>query len=135
MGFNWQHRMMRYDDHKIEQNKGHKEGWYSGTWSVPFLTHRFTDAIRNGWYKCNSPYLIRELGDYERKVAANGRTKLEHQSGKHDDRIRAAAMAYISTHHLDVLNDRTTKTYSKKTGKLPDLDVSYARVNEISVGE
>lgn len=135
MGFTWQHRMVRYDDKKVKENESHKEGWFSNTWSVSFMTHRFVDAIKNGWYKCNSPYLIRELGDYERKVAANGKTKLEHQQGKHDDRIRAGCMAYITRHALDVLQDRTKKKYSAKTGKLPEVSREYPSNSLVSVGE
>jgi hypothetical protein len=135
MGFTWQHRMIRYDDKIVKENQGSKEGWFSNTWSVPFMTHRFVDAIRNGWYKPNSPFMIKELENYERKISVNGKTKLEHQSGKHDDRIRAAAMAYISRHQLDILQDRTTKVYSQKTGRLPQVTLEFAQMNVMSVGD
>lgn len=135
MGFTWQHRMIRYDGKKVKENDSNKEGWFSGQWSVSFMTQRFVDAIKNGWYKVNSPYMIRECGDYERKIAAGGKTKLEHQDGKHDDRIRAGAMAYISRHALDVLQDRTSKVYSTKSGRLPEVNLEYANVGQMSVGE
>jgi hypothetical protein len=135
MGFTWQHRMIRYDGKKVRENEGSKEGWFSGAWSVPFMTHRFVDAIKNGWYKPNSPWFIRELGDYERKIAAGGKTKLEHQAGKHDDRLRAAAMAYISRHALEVLQERSTKQYTAKRGHQAEVDLSYAGLNCVSVGD
>ena len=135
MGFLWHHRMVRYDKKELKENVGTQEGWLSSAWSVPLMTHRFVDAIKNGWYKPNSPYFIRELGDYERKVAASGKTKLEHQSGKHDDRIRAAAMAYITRHAMDVLQDRTTRVYSQRSGRLPEVNLEYAEMNVLSVGD
>lgn len=134
MGFSFHHIMIRYDKKKVKENEGNQEGWLSNAWSVPLLTHNFVDAINNGWYKPNSPFLIRELGDYERKVAANGKTKLEHQQGKHDDRIRAAAMAYFSRHHLDVHNERTTKVYSVKRDQ-QEICMDMATSNLISVGD
>jgi hypothetical protein len=135
MGFTWQHRMIRYDSKKIKETDAHKEGWFSNPWSVPFMTHRFVDAINNGWYQPKSPFFIRELGDYERKLSLTGKTKLEHQAGKHDDRIRAAAMAYISRHHLQVLQERSHKHYTVKSGVLPEIDRSYPELASVSVGE
>ena len=135
MGFNWQHRMIRYDSKVVKENDSWKEGWYSSQWSVSFMTQRFVEAIKNGWYKPNSPYMIRELGNYERKIGTGGKTKLEHQDGKKDDRIRAASMAYISKHALDVLQDRTTKQYSQNRGKLPEVTLEYSKVSEVSVGD
>ena len=135
MGFTWQHRMVRYDSKKVKENEGHKEGWFSNTWSVPFMTHRFVDAINNGWYLPRSPFLIRELGDYERKLSLTGKTKLEHQAGKHDDRIRAAAMPYISRHHLEVLQSRSHKQYTVITGEHLDIDRSYPELASVSIGD
>lgn len=135
MGFTFQHVMTRYDDKNPKEGKGQKEGWYSNAWSVPFLMNRFVDAVTNGWYKPNSRWLVAELQGLERKISATGRTKLEHQSGKHDDRVRAAAHAYITRHHLDILTERSTKQYSVKSGKLPEVDLNYAPTNAMSVGD
>lgn len=122
MGFKFHHVDTRYDNKELKENKGTKEGWYSTAWSVPMLMNRFIDAIVNGWYRPNSRYLIAELGSLERKLAANrGKSKLEHQSGKFDDRVRAAAQSYFTRHAFDVMADRTNRRYRPPTNKLPEI--------------
>ena len=122
MGFKFHHIDTRYDNKDVKENKGHKEGWFSTAWSVPMLMNRFIDAIVNGWFKPNSRYLIAECGSLERKLAANrGKSKLEHQSGKFDDRVRAAAQAYFTRHAFDVMADRANRRYRPPTTKLPEL--------------
>lgn len=135
MGFTFQHVMTRYDSKKVSEKQGQKEGWYSNAWSVPFLMNRFVDAVNGGWYKPNSKYLIAELKDLERKVTAGGKTRLEHQSGKHDDRVRAAAHAYITRHHLDILQERSTKQYAMKSGSLPEVSMEHSNLNAITIGD
>lgn len=122
MGFTYHHVDVRYDNKKLDQNKGHKEGWFSTAWSVPMLMNRFIDAIVNGWFKPNSRYLIAELGSLERKLAANrGKSKLEHQAGKFDDRVRAAAQSYFTRHAFDVMADRSNRRYRPPSNKLPEI--------------
>lgn len=133
MGFLWHHKMIRYDGAKVKE-EGFREGWYSSEWSVPFLMNRFSESINNGWYKPNSPFLIAELKNLERKISAAGKTKMEHQAGKFDDRVRAAAQSYITTHHLEILRERTDKVYARRTGSVIDLNRSHANVSQISVG-
>jgi hypothetical protein len=131
MGFSFQHLMTRYDSKKVGEKYGVKEGWYSNAWSVPFLMNRFVDAVNGGWYKPNSKYLITELKDLERKISTAGKTKLEHQSGKHDDRVRAGAHSYITRHHLDVLQERSTKTYNPRARWMPEIDKRYPPLNQM----
>jgi hypothetical protein len=135
MGFTFHHVDTRYDSKHVKENKGVKEGWYSNAWSVPLLMNRFIDAVQNGWYKPQSPFLISELASLERKVARTGKSKMEHQSGKHDDRVRAAAQSYFTRHALDVMAERSQKRYAPPAQKLPEVDYSYATVGEMSVGE
>ena len=135
MGFTFQHKMIRYDNTKVKENDAIKEGWYSGTWSVPLMMNRFIDAIKNGWYRPNSKWLLAELADLEKKVSAAGKTKIEHKSGKKDDRVRAAAMAYFTRHHLDILVERATKSYTLHRGNLPEIKNEYANVGSMSVGD
>ena len=123
MGFTHHHVDTRYDSKKLNENKGVKEGWYSNAWSVPMLMQRFMDALLNGWYKPNSKYLIAELGSLERKLATTGRgkSKMEHQSGKFDDRVRAAAQSYFTRHAFDVMAERSNRRYRPPVGKLPEV--------------
>jgi hypothetical protein len=135
MGFLFQHKMIRYDNTKVKENQSFKEGWYSGSWSVPFLMNRFIDAVRNGWYHANSKWLILEMENLEKKVSAAGKTKIEHKAGKKDDRVRAAAMAYFTRHHLDVLSERSDKVYTVRRGNLPAFNGEYATLSSVSVGD
>lgn len=134
MGFNFHHIDTRYDNKEVKENKGHKQGWFTNAWSRPLLMNRFTDAVENGWYKPNSPFLIQELGSLERKIAKTGKTRMEHQSGKHDDRVLAAATSYFTRHALDIMAERSQKRYAPPVNKLPELDFSYAKVSEVEVG-
>lgn len=135
MGFTFHHIDTRYDNKELKENKGHKQGWYSNAWSVPMLVNRFVDAINNGWYVPHSPFLIKELGSLERKVSKTGKSKMEHQSGKFDDRFRAAAQSYFTRHAFDVMAERSQIRYAPPVDKLPELDLSHAKICEVSVGE
>lgn len=135
MGFNFHHIMIRYDNKVVNANDGFKQGWYTSAWSRPILLNKFTDALNNGWYVPNSPFLIRELGDFERKVLASGKTKLEHRAGKHDDRIFAAALAYITSHHMDIMMERSSKVYAPRKRGLPEINRGYCDLNQMSIGE
>jgi len=136
MGFNYHHVDQRYDDKKVkESTKGLKEGIYMHGWFRPMLMQRFTDAVSGGWYEPQSPFLIKELQDLELKVKAGGKNRMEHQSGKHDDRVLAAAHSYWTRHHFDILAERSQKKYAPPTQRLPELDFGYSSVAEVSVGE
>jgi len=134
MGFHFQHRMTRYDNKKVNEQQGQKEGWFSNVWSVPFLMNRYIDAVNGGWYKPQSKYLIAELKDLERKISTGGRTKMEHQSGKHDDRVRASGLSYITRHHLDTLQERSTKTYNVRS-RTPEINMEYPNPYGVAVPE
>lgn len=137
MGFNFHHKPVRYDDKKLKPHEVRKEGFFSTTWSVPMLMNRFVDAVNNGWYKPHSPWLIAELSTLERKVVAGAaggtRSKMEHQSGKYDDRIRAAAMSYFTRHDFDILADRAQKRYAVPDGKPPEVDYSFSSAGQMTV--
>ncbi len=135
MGFTFHHIDTRYDNKVVKENKGSKEGWYTNAWSRPLLMNRFIDAVQNGWYRAHSPFLIQELGSLERKVTKTGKSRMEHQQGKHDDRVLAAAIAYFTRHALDVMAERSQKRYAPPISKLPELDLSYGNLGQMSVGD
>jgi hypothetical protein len=134
MGFNFHHKMIWYDRNKVQENASNMDGWHTTAWSRPLLMNRFMDAVKNGWYQPHSRWLIHELGNLERKFV-RGRTRIEHQTGKKDDRALAAALSYFSRHHLDVLADRMQKKYALPKGKLPQINYAHADHNLMSVGE
>ncbi|CAN5951043.1 unnamed protein product [Sphagnum jensenii] len=106
MGFNNHHKPRRYDGKKIKENPGTKEGWYSNGWSVPMLMARFQEAVNGGWYIPKSKWLIEELRTLERHETA-GKSKMEHRTGQHDDRVRSAAQSYFTAHDFDILTERS----------------------------
>lgn len=133
MGFTFHHIDIAYDGKVIKENKGHKEGIYMRPWSRGQIIIRFVDAIRNGWYRPQSPFLIQELASMERKLK-KGKSRIEHEDGKHDDRVLAAAHAYWTRHHLDEMAERSQKRYSTPKEKLPELNFDYANIASMSVG-
>jgi hypothetical protein len=137
MGLTWHHVMTRYDSKKVQEHKGEKQGWYTNLWSRPFIMNRFVEAINNGWYRPNSKYLIAELADFERKFTAMGKSRMEHQNGKHDDRIWGASLAYITRHHMDVelLKYRSQKQYAPRNAGAPVVTLERPQLAMVSVGE
>lgn len=135
MGFQFHHLDIRYDNKIVKENKGHKEGIYMNAWSRPMLMTRFVDAVTNGWYKPQSPFLITELGSLERKLANRGKSRMEHQSGKHDDRVLAAAHSYWTRHHIEVLAERSQKRYAPPSTKPPEVDYGWPNGTEVNVKE
>jgi hypothetical protein len=134
MGFHWHHVPRRYDSKKIKDDSGKKQGWYSNVWSVPILMTRFTEAVNGGWYRPASKWLIEELKTLERHAAAGRISKMEHRSGQHDDRVRAAAQSFFTAHDFDILADRAQKRYALPQEKNPPLIMKPCSVNEVSVG-
>lgn len=133
MGFNYHHVNTVYDIKNPKETRGHVEGFRTNSTTRPMLTGRFVDAVANGWYKPNSKWLIAECKDWERKTVAGGKTRLDHQSGKHDDRIMAAAMSYFSRHAFDVMAERASKRYALPSGRLPEVDYTFANHSAITV--
>jgi len=135
MGFNYHHIDTRYDNKEVKETKGHKQGWFTNSWSRPLLMNRFIDAVVNGWYRPSSPFLIQELASLERKIQKSGKTRMEHQAGKKDDRVLAAGISYFTRHALDVMAERSQRRYAPPVAKNPEPDFSFYKSNEMSVGE
>lgn len=135
MGFSYHHIPTRYDDKSPRENKGNKQGWFSNSWSVPMLMGRFIDAVNGGWYKPQSKWLIEEMRTLERKTVAGNKSKLEHQSGKFDDRVRAAAQSFFTRHAFDVLVERAQKRYSLPSEKNPPQNYEECSIGQVSVGD
>lgn len=127
MGFIYHHIWQQYDtkDVSINQHQTRKIGWFSNVWSRPMLTARFQDAINGGWIKINSPMAIKQLSKWVRKISLSGKSKLDHESGQHDDNIMALAMAYFTRHSHDVLVNRQTIKYANPSDKLPPLNYDF----------
>ena len=134
MGFHWHHVPRRYDSKKIKDNSPKKQGWYSNVWSVPILMTRFTEAVNGGWYRPFSKWLIEELKTLERHAVSGKTSKMEHRSGYHDDRVRAAAQSYFTAHDLDILADRAQKRYALPMDRNPPLNRAVSMGSAVGVG-
>jgi hypothetical protein len=134
MGFNHHHKPKRYDNKKIKSEAGSREGWWSSPWSVPMLMTRFVEAVNGGWYVPSSRWLIEELKALERH-ATSGKSKMEHRTGQHDDRVRAAAQSFFTAHDMDILTERAKRRYDVPVKKNNDPNKGRCMSNTFSVGE
>jgi hypothetical protein len=132
MGYSNFHMMSRYDGKNPSRSKAisRKRGWSSGTWSREMLTTYFATCTKNLWLIVNSPWLLEEMRTFEAKVTATGRPKLEHEDGKHDDRVFAAAMACFCPHDLEPIAGRSKKRMSNPA-VLPPLNFQPSKPSNI----
>jgi hypothetical protein len=132
MGYSNFHMMSRYDDKNPQRSKkmARKRGWFTNTWSRQILTTYFVNCARNLWLTVNSPWLLEEMKTFEAKVTATGRPKLEHEEGKHDDRVFAAAMACFCPHDLEAMAGRSKKR-PVNPSVLPPLNLQPSRPSNV----
>ena len=127
MGYNRFHKMIRYDStpKQMRKSKAHKVGWFTSSWSRPMLTDGFVTLVKNGWYKVNSPYTMREMTQWEVHYTAAGKDKFEHAEDATDDGIFANAMAAFCPNDISKMADRSKKQFTGERGeKLPALSIA-----------
>lgn len=137
MGMRRMHEFVFYDKRRFKEHSNSASariGWFTNGWSRPMLLGAFKDAIENGWFVIKSPYLATELKEQEQVVMASGMTRMDHASGKHDDRIFAAAMSYFTLHHKDVLAERSKKRWNSVANEPMIIDTRPYAV-EIEMGK
>lgn len=125
------HSFVRYDGKKIQKGKATKKGWYTTGWSRPLLLSMFIAAIENGWYVANSKFLVEECDNFEARYTESGITKMEHQQGKHDDRLFSAAISYFIAHDLNLMIERSKKRYAAPSQRLPELVTGECVMNAV----
>lgn len=116
MGFRRWHEWGQGFDRKTFTEKVGKRGrigWYTNAWSRPLLLSAFQYAVENGWYLVRSKWLAEELKELEQKTTDSGKTRVDHASGKHNDRVFSAAMSYFTLHQRDVMAERAKKRYDE----------------------
>src|ERR1039457_3397270 len=117
-GYKRFHKMSRMDgkNPKADKKKSKKEGWYTwDSWSRAFMLDIYKQAVENGWRVVNSPYLLRnEIPAFQIDQTAKGKTRWDHESGKHDDRIFADAISYIIGNDLVSIAQRSEE---RRVGK------------------
>lgn len=126
MGYSRFHKMIRYDStpKQMRKQKSNKVGWFTNAWSRPMLTDGFVTLVKNGWYKVNSPYTMREMTQWEVHYTASGKDKFEHSEDATDDGIFANAMAGFCPNDTRTQAERSKKQFTGNVGgKLPALDL------------
>ena len=133
MGFIWHHVFSRIDQKQsTDKNRGNQLGWLTNFWSRPWLTNKFVDAVIGGWYKPNSPMLIRQMAGWVRKVDGQGRSRMDHQSGGHDDCIFGASLSYMTAHSHEALMSRQSTKYANPDD-IPPLNLGECSGMSVTV--
>ncbi|MFZ0731391.1 MAG: hypothetical protein WAM79_03595, partial [Candidatus Sulfotelmatobacter sp.] len=101
------------EDKKLGRNS--RVGFYTNEWSRPMLLGSFFGAVENGWYVVRSKWLAEEMQGMEQRITESGKTRVDHESGEHDDRVFAAAQSYFSIHRHDVMAQRMKLRYDEPT--------------------
>lgn len=119
-GFKNHHKFRMYDKKTLRERPSvnPREGWFTNEWSRPMLLDTFKHAVNNGWVKVNSRWLLSEMEGHEQRMTEGGKTRADHASGKHDDRLFAAAMGHFTLHDLDVLIEREHKRCQAPSGEV-----------------
>jgi hypothetical protein len=108
---------------KRDQKKSKKEGWYTYDWSRTFMLGMYKNAVENHWFKLNSPFLLRnEIPAFQIDQAAGGKTRFDHESGKHDDRIFASAIAFIIFNDTESMSKRVEHKF---VGEEQEVKINY----------
>lgn len=116
---------------KRDQKKSKREGWYTFDWSRTFMLGMYKNAVENHWLTLNSPFLLRnEIPSFQIDQAAGGKTRFDHESGKHDDRIFASAIAYIIFNDTESMSRRVEHKF---VGEIEEVKVDYSWPDSIGV--
>ena len=92
----------------------------------------YKQAVENGWLVLNSPYLLRnEIPAFQIDNTQGGKVRCDHESGKHDDRIFASAIAYIIGNDLVSVAQRVKTKFHRSLGELPSSPLDF--VNTLAV--
>jgi hypothetical protein len=117
-------RFGRYDSVELNKKSSQKVGWYTVRWSRDLLLGYFIHAIKNGWYKLNSPFTIDECRTFEVHYTTTGKEKYEHSSIAHDDGLFGNAIATFINHDMDTLAERGNKKLVPQTeDEMPEISI------------
>lgn len=102
-----------FDRKTFEEHVGKRGrvGWFTNEWSRPLLLSAYQYAIENGWAEVKSKWLAKEIQDLEQKITQGGKTRVDHESGGHNDRVFADAQAYWTMNQSSVMIERAKLRY------------------------
>ncbi len=135
LGFNQLYHGMNFKRHnnfvlldqrtfRPQNNRAGRPGFWTNAWSRPLLLGFFTASLENGWYEVKSRFLQDEIKTAEMKVMQSGKTRMDHSSGKHDDRIFAAAMSHWTLHDAEILAEWSKRRYNSPSARPLQIDYS-----------
>lgn len=112
---NYHNFYLRKNPNKADRTTSNDYGWYTTAATRPLLTEMGVDYLRKGDLLVNSPYFINEMSAFVVGELKNGRKKMEHAPGYHDDRIIALFMSLYAAHEQDntLVADDRRKTYEQ----------------------
>lgn len=117
MGYKRMYKFSRLDG--VNPNKDKKRskrlGWYTHEWSRNFMLSLYKNATENHWLRLNDPFLIKqEVPAFQADQTDGGKTKFEHEQGKHDDRIFATGIAFTVMNDTEAMTRRTEKPFEEE---------------------
>lgn len=118
---------------RAQPGKTGRPGFWTNVWSRPLLLGFFTSSLENGWFEVKSRFLEAEIKNAEMKVMKSGQTRMDHERGKHDDRIFAAAMSHWTLHDTEVLAEWSKRRYNSGSERPLTIDYSPYAV-QVNVG-
>lgn len=127
MGYRRMYRFSRLDGLNPEKDKkrSKKLGWFTHEWSRNFMLSLYKNAVENHWLRLNDPFLIKqEIPSFQAEQSDGGKTKFEHEQGKHDDRIFATAIAFTVLNDTESMTRRVEKPFEEEESKT-STDYSY----------
>lgn len=75
----------------------------------------YKNATENHWLRLNDPFLIKqEIPAFQADQTDGGKTKFEHEQGKHDDRIFATGIAFTVMNDTEAMTRRTEKPFEEE---------------------
>jgi hypothetical protein len=107
----WGHGFDRKTFREHDLGKHARIGWFTNEWSRPLLLSAYQYAVENEWAVVKSKWLAEEIKNQEQKIMPSGKTRVDHESGGHDDRIFADAQAYWTMNQSSVMIERAKKRY------------------------
>lgn len=121
---------------KQEQKRSRRQGWYTFAWSRDFMLDLYKHAVENGWLRLSSPFLLRqEIPSFQIDQTAGGKVRYDHESGKHDDRIFASAIAYVIFNDTESMSKRVENKFMPEPDRLPEIDTSFVPLLGVSYNQ
>lgn len=127
MGYRRMYRFSRLDgkNPNADKKRSKKMGWYTFEWSRSFMLSLYKNAVENHWLRLNDPFLIKqEIPSFQADQTEGGKTKFEHEQGKHDDRIFATGIAFAILNDTESMTRRTDKPFEEEELKT-ETDYSF----------